>query len=87
MYNFNVGEYVFLKKDFDANQANKHLKFDPFFHPAAIIKKNLSENRLLIDHGDRTEIVSMTNVIKKTIKRSFLVLKKCYNLYNSLLCF
>ena len=31
VYNFNVGEYVFLKKDFDANQANKRIKFDPFF--------------------------------------------------------
>ena len=43
VYNFNVGGYVFLKKDFDTNKANKRLKFDPFFHPEAILKK-FSEN-------------------------------------------
>ena len=31
VYNFNVGEHVFLKKDFDTNKANKRLKFGPFF--------------------------------------------------------
>ena len=67
MYNFNVGEYVFLKKDFDANQVNKRIKFDPFFHPAAIIKILWESTTNLIDHGDRTEIVSMANVIIKQL--------------------
>ena len=66
VYNFNVGEHVFLKKDFDTNKENKRLKFDPFFHPEAILKK-FSENRLLIDYGDWIEIVSMAKVTKKQL--------------------
>jgi hypothetical protein len=60
-----IGDLVYLKKDFDANQANKRLKFDTFFYPPAVILDVLSENRLLIDHGDKQEIVFMHNVLKK----------------------
>jgi hypothetical protein len=56
---------VHLKKDFDANQANKRLKFDTFLQPPAVILDVLSENRLLFDHGDKQEIVFMYNVLIK----------------------
>jgi transposase InsO family protein len=65
IYNFEKGDYVYLKKDFDANQRNKRNKFDSFFYPPSVVLEVLSENRLLIELDGNEKIVLMCNVVKK----------------------
>lgn len=64
IWNFSVGEMVFVKKDFDANSNNKRKKLDSFYHKESKIKEILSNNRLRLELDAEELIISMALVKK-----------------------
>ncbi|KAF9761966.1 Transposon Tf2-11 polyprotein [Nosema granulosis] len=59
-YDFETGEFVYLKKDFDAN--NPKNKLDSFYYPKAKIIEILSNKRLKINMDGEEQTISMSMV-------------------------
>jgi hypothetical protein len=64
IYDFEVGDTVLLKKDFDNNKKTKKKKLESFYHKESIVIEILFNNRVKLNL-EANEVIVDLNLIRK----------------------